>query len=44
MLGGQIVADSVGPLMAWEIPYYPTNFFPTVEAATDRLIRESQET
>lgn len=42
MLGGEIVADSVGPLLVWEVPYYPTYFFPTVEVATDRLTESGE--
>lgn len=29
MLDGHYVADSSGPLLIWEKPYYPTYFFPT---------------
>ncbi|MEV0660543.1 DUF427 domain-containing protein [Actinomadura luteofluorescens] len=27
-LGGQLVADSIRPSLVWEIPYYPTYYFP----------------
>ncbi len=27
MIGGQVVADANGPLLVWEIPYYPTYAF-----------------
>ena len=28
LLGGEVVVDSKAPLMVWEIPYYPTYYFP----------------
>lgn len=28
VLGGEVVADTVRPLLVWEIPYYPTYFLP----------------
>jgi uncharacterized protein (DUF427 family) len=31
MLGGEIVADSHRVLMVWEIPYYPTYYFPEAD-------------
>jgi uncharacterized protein (DUF427 family) len=27
-LGGAVVVDSIAPLLVWEIPYYPTYYFP----------------
>jgi len=27
-LGGELVADTIRPLMVWEAPYYPTYYFP----------------
>ncbi|MEV1290368.1 DUF427 domain-containing protein [Micromonospora sp. NPDC049679] len=27
-LGGDVVADSTRPLLVWEVPYYPTYYFP----------------
>jgi uncharacterized protein (DUF427 family) len=27
-LGGVVVADSIAPLLVWEVPYYPTYYFP----------------
>ena len=38
MLGGEIVADSTSPLMVWEIPYYPTYYFPAEDVKTDLLV------
>src|SRR6266496_1640392 len=39
--GGQLVADSLAPVLVWEIPYYPTYYLPeedvraTLKAAAD---------
>jgi uncharacterized protein (DUF427 family) len=30
-LGGQVVADTVHPLLVWEVPYYPTYYFPRAD-------------
>lgn len=38
MLGGEIVVDSVMPLMVWEIPYYPTYYFPEADVNMDALV------
>src|SRR5258708_7525485 len=27
-LGGMLVVDSIAPLLVWEVPYYPTYYFP----------------
>ncbi|WP_285480332.1 DUF427 domain-containing protein [Amycolatopsis sp. NBRC 101858] len=32
-LGGQVVADTVHPLLVWEVPYYPTYYFPRADVA-----------
>lgn len=37
MLGGEIVADSHRVLMVWEIPYYPTYYFPEADVDMDAL-------
>ncbi|MGD2101310.1 MAG: DUF427 domain-containing protein [Acidimicrobiia bacterium] len=38
MLGGRIVADTTHPLLVWEVPYYPTYYFPSSDVATDLLV------
>lgn len=43
MLAGEMVADTVEPLMVWETPYYPTYFFPEADIRTEFLV-ESGET
>jgi uncharacterized protein (DUF427 family) len=30
-LGGELVADTIGPLLVWEVPYYPTYYFPAAD-------------
>jgi uncharacterized protein (DUF427 family) len=34
-LGGQIVADTVHPVLVWEVPYYPTYYFPRVDVRVE---------
>lgn len=34
-LGGRLVADTVRPLLVWEIPYYPTYYLPLTEIKAD---------
>lgn len=36
-LGGEMVADSTTPLLVWEIPYYPTYYFPRAHVASEAL-------
>jgi uncharacterized protein (DUF427 family) len=36
-LGGELVADTVRPLLVWEIPYYPTYYFPAADVRTELL-------
>lgn len=38
MLGGEIVADSSHPLLVWEVPYYPTYYFPPQDVRTDLMV------
>lgn len=38
MLGGEIVADTTSPLLVWEVPYYPTYYFPEADVRTDLLV------
>jgi uncharacterized protein (DUF427 family) len=32
-LGGELVADTTGSLLVWEIPYYPTYYLPAADVA-----------
>lgn len=34
-LGGRLVADTVRPSLVWEIPYYPTYYFPVADVRAD---------
>lgn len=42
MLGGEIVADTTKPLMVWEVPYYPTYYFPEADVKTDLLVETGE--
>jgi uncharacterized protein (DUF427 family) len=37
MLGGEIVADTTTPLLVWEVPYFPTYYFPPADVRVDLL-------
>ncbi len=37
-LGGQAVADTTRPLLVWEVPYYPTYYFPVADVNPDALV------
>jgi uncharacterized protein (DUF427 family) len=36
-LGGELVADTVRPVLVWEVPYYPTYYFPVADVRTELL-------
>jgi uncharacterized protein (DUF427 family) len=36
-LGGEVVADTVSPLLVWEVPYYPTYYFPAADVRAEAL-------
>lgn len=36
-LGGQLVADTVHPLLVWEVPYYPTYYIPHADVVSGVL-------
>ena len=36
-LGGEVVADTIHPLLVWEKPYYPTYYFPAADVRTELL-------
>jgi uncharacterized protein (DUF427 family) len=36
-LGGEVVADSMAPLLVWERPYYPTYYFPLADVRRELL-------
>ena len=36
-LGGSVVADTIHPVLVWEVPYYPAYYFPADDVRTDLL-------
>jgi len=42
MLGGEMVADTTSPLLVWEVPYYPTYYFPEADVKTDLLVETGE--
>jgi uncharacterized protein (DUF427 family) len=36
-LGGELVADTIRPLLVWEVPYYPTYYFPAADVRGELL-------
>jgi uncharacterized protein (DUF427 family) len=39
-LGGELVADTIHPLLVWEKPYYPAYYFPEADVRTELLIAD----
>ena len=39
-LGGELVADTIRPLLVWEKPYYPAYYFPAGDVRTELLTPE----
>lgn len=37
-LDGTAVADSIRPVLVWEVPYYPTYYFPAADVRVDLLV------
>ncbi|WP_433242924.1 DUF427 domain-containing protein [Streptosporangium sp. CA-135522] len=35
LLGGRVIADTIGALLVWEVPYYPTYYFPRGDVAVE---------
>jgi uncharacterized protein (DUF427 family) len=36
-LGGEVVADTIHPVLVWEVPYYPTYYFPVADVRAELL-------
>jgi uncharacterized protein (DUF427 family) len=36
-LGGEVVADTARPVLVWEVPYYPTYYFPLPDVRAELL-------
>jgi uncharacterized protein (DUF427 family) len=41
-LGGQLIADTLAPLLVWEIPYHPTSYFPVEDVHAELLVSDGQ--
>ena len=39
-VGGELVADTIQPVLVWEVPYYPTYYFPVSDVRAELLQRE----
>jgi uncharacterized protein (DUF427 family) len=39
-LGGELIADTIRPVLVWEIPYYPTYYFPAGDVRGELLEAE----
>jgi uncharacterized protein (DUF427 family) len=39
-LGGELVADTIRPVLVWEAPYYPTYYFPATDVRVELLEAE----
>lgn len=42
MLGGEVVFDTISPLLVWEVPYYPTYYIPEADVNTDLLVETGE--
>lgn len=42
MLGGVFVAETTTPLLVWEVPYYPTYYFPEDDVRTELLVETGE--
>ena len=41
-LGGELVADSVRPLLVWEIPYFPAYYLPAGDVRSELLVESDK--
>jgi uncharacterized protein (DUF427 family) len=42
MLGGRFVADTITPRLVWEVPYYPTYYFPETDVVTELMVETGE--
>ncbi len=42
ILGGEVVVDTIAPLLVWEVPYYPTYYFPEGDVNTELLVETGE--
>ena len=43
MLAGEVVADTTTPLLVWEVPYFPTYYFPGDDVNLDVLVETEEK-
>jgi uncharacterized protein (DUF427 family) len=43
-LGGELVADTIRPLLVWEKPYYPAYYIPEADVRTELLVPDGSVT
>jgi uncharacterized protein (DUF427 family) len=43
-LGGEVVADTTRPVLVWEVPYYPTYYFPLADVRAELLAADGAVT
>jgi uncharacterized protein (DUF427 family) len=43
-LGGEVAADTIKPLLVWEVPYYPTYYFPLADVREELLHADGEST
>ena len=43
-LGGEVVVDTTRPVLVWEVPYYPTYYFPAADVRADLLEADGGDT
>ena len=41
VLGGEVVADTIRPVLVWDVPYYPTYYLPAEDVRSDRIPRSA---
>ena len=34
-LGGEVIVDTTRPVLVWEVPYYPTYYFPLTDVCAE---------
>ncbi|MFF5989752.1 DUF427 domain-containing protein [Prauserella flavalba] len=42
VFAGKVVADTTRPLLVWEVPYYPTYYFPREDVRTELIVPTGQ--
>jgi uncharacterized protein (DUF427 family) len=42
-LAGAVVVDSIAPLLVWEVPYYPTYYFPQSDVLADLVADDAPD-